>query len=137
MEALVLRKKTFRDPIPSVAQLVHYIGANRVHIRKRDELHAGRRDSIKPRELAAAAGQGQRKGLGAVAKEIASGHDVVGVEIVINLSDHAAEIVQRGSNQRGIGTVWTSASVGLPSRVEIAIRWGCRPRSDVRLRPEL
>src|ERR1035437_10227962 len=137
MEAQIRGKETLGEPVPAVTQLVHLVGADGVHVRERHQLYACRCDRVEAGELPSGGRQGQRERLGAVAKEIAAGQNIVLVEIVVDLSDHAAEVVVRRGDQRGVGTVWASAIVSFPRRVEIAVRWGSWPRSDVGLRPKL
>ena len=73
MEAQVLGEETLREPVPAEAQFIHFIGANGVHVRERDQLHPGWRDRVEAWELAAGCGQGERERLCAVAEEIAAG----------------------------------------------------------------
>ena len=73
MEALILREKSFRKAVPSVAELVHFVGAQRVRVRDRNQLHASRSEGIEAGQLAAAGSQREWERLNAVAKEINCG----------------------------------------------------------------
>ena len=51
MKGLVLRKKPFRKPVPAIAQFIDFVGANGVHIRKRNQLYAGRSNCVEAGKL--------------------------------------------------------------------------------------
>src|SRR5882724_156227 len=108
MEILVLREKTLREPIPTIAQLIHHPGADRMYIGDRNQLHSGWRDRIEAGKLPSGSSQGQGKRLRAVPKEIAPRKNIVLIETVVDLANHAAEVVGGGSSERGIWTIRTT-----------------------------
>ncbi len=94
MEVAVRREESFSEAIPAVAQFVDLVRAEGVCVRDRYQLHSRRREGIESRQLPAACGQGQRKGLLAVSEEIPAGQNVRGVEIVIDLRDQAGQPIE-------------------------------------------
>src|SRR5208282_5545829 len=132
MEGLVLRKKTLRETVPTVAHLIHDVDAKGVNVGERHQLNASRRYRVKAWQLAATARQGQRKRLRTVSKEIAPRQNVAGVEIVVDLGDQTAEAIRRWSNQRGV-VAEGAAHIFARSR---RARRSVRPR-NIRRRPEL
>ena len=63
-------------------------------IGKRNQLHPRRRESVEPRQLAAACSKGQRERLNTVTEEVATSQNICGVEVVINLPNQAREPVE-------------------------------------------
>ena len=96
LERLVLREKSFCEPIPPVTQFIHLVRPDRVHIRDGYQLHSRRGMGIKPGQLAAGSCQCQRKRLRAVAEEIASANDVAGIEAVIDLTMKLLNLLNDG-----------------------------------------
>ena len=96
MEALIVGEETFGKTVPAVAQLIHLVDAKRMYVRQRGELHAGWSEGVEAGQLAAAGGKGERERLHAVAKEIAAGKDIAGVEVLVDLGNETGEIVVGG-----------------------------------------
>src|ERR1700677_3678512 len=105
IEVLVGGKKSLGEPVPSVAQIVYLVRPNRACVRERDQLHTCWREGVKTRQLTAGGGKGQRERLDAVTEEIAPGEMIVGVDLVIDLHNHAGQIVvgRRDDGSRAIG----------------------------------
>ena len=109
MEALILREEAFRKAVPAVTDLVYLVDADGVNIREGNQLNAGRSDGVEAGELSSRRCKSQWERLRAVAEEVAAGQNIVGVEVVVDLRDHAAQVVVRRSDERGIGSSWTSS----------------------------
>src|SRR5580704_18758612 len=71
-----------------------------MHVGNGRELNPRRRDGVESRQLAAGSIEGQRKRLGAVPKKITAGNNIVLVKVMVDLGDHAAQVVVRRSDQR-------------------------------------
>src|SRR5260370_41528699 len=99
----------------------------------RNHLDGGRCHGVKTRQLAAGGIEGQRELLSAVAEEIAPGQNIVLVEVMIDLSDHAGKVVEGGSNRRVVRgkivvCIKTSQVVGRDSGN--IVRWVARPELE-------
>src|SRR5919198_3763452 len=91
MEALVFGEEALGEAVPPVAKFVDLGGLEEMDQGKGDQLNAGRSDRIEARQLTSACGESQRKRLVAVSEEITPSEVVAGVEIVVDLSDHAVQ----------------------------------------------
>src|SRR5581483_8880304 len=52
MEALVGREESFAEAIPAITKFVDLVRSDRMHVRKRDQLHPSRSVSVEARQLA-------------------------------------------------------------------------------------
>src|SRR5260370_703049 len=133
IKILVLREESLREAVPAVPQFVQLRRREYVHVRKRNQLDARRCHRVKTRQLAAGGIEGQRELLSAVAEEIAPGQNIVLVEVMIDLSDHAGKVVEGGSNRRVVRgkivvCIKTSQVVGRDSGN--IVRWVARPELE-------
>src|SRR6266404_2143824 len=102
MKTLVLQEKSFCKTVPAQAGFVLKPRRNDRHVRKRNELYARGCDGVEARELPAGCGQGQGKGLRAVAEEVSAGQNVILAEVVVNLGNNAAQVVRGRGNYRSV-----------------------------------
>ena len=102
IEILVFREEPFGKPVPAQARFIQLVGVDNLHIRNGDQLHPRRSMGIETRHLTAAAGQGQRKRLRAVAEVVASGQQVAGIEIVVDLANQAVDAVREVNGGRNV-----------------------------------
>src|SRR5579863_5434221 len=100
MKILVSREKTFSESVPPIPQFIDLVRAKRMHVRKRNQLHSGRSVGIEPRQLATGGSQRQRERLHAIAEKITAGQQVVGIEAVVYLGNHAGQPIERRRNNR-------------------------------------
>src|SRR5208282_373608 len=115
--------ESFGKTVPAVAQFIHLIGTERVHIGDGGELYAGRGESVEAGQLAAFGCESEWERLHAVAEEIAAGEDIVGVEVLIDLHNHAGQIVVRRRDDGGLAR---RRPAQLPYR-DSATEVRCRP----------
>src|SRR5579864_4319346 len=99
-EILIGGEKSFGEAVPAIPQFIHFVRSQRVRIGKRNQLHARGSERIETRQLSASSRQSQRKGLHTVAKEVAPGENVAGVEVLVDLGDEAGQFVERRRNHR-------------------------------------
>jgi len=115
IKTLVLWKEAFSKPVPAITKVVHDGRRENVNVREGNELDASGSDSVETGEFATGGVESQWKLLGAVAKEVAAGENVVLVDVVVDLADNTAQVVIGLSN--GSIVRRTDTACGETSRV--------------------
>src|SRR4029077_14866825 len=94
VKVLILREESFCEAIPSQTSFIDLAGIHNFHVRQRDQLDARRSGGIESGQQAAGKLR-KREALAAVAEVIAAGEHVVGVEVLIDLSDEAVDAIEK------------------------------------------
>src|SRR5579859_382285 len=108
IKARILWEKSFRKSVPAIPEFINFRRRENVHIGERDKLNPRRCHCVESRELTTRSVEGKGESLGAVAEEISPGHGIALVEVLIDLGDEAAEVVERRRNYLGIISTWAA-----------------------------
>src|SRR5215471_654664 len=114
IEILILRKEPFSEPVPAQAGLIDLAAIHHFHIGECDQLHAGWRYGVETRQQAAGE-LSKRETLTAVAEVIAAAQNVVGIEILIDLSDEAVNAIEKLGGSGEVGRVASVLRITLGS----------------------
>ena len=149
---MVFREESFDKTVPAKARLVDLIRVHHLNVRDGHQLHTRRGDRVKARQEAPSQ-LSKWEALVAIAKVIAARQQVVGIEVVVDLGNHAIHAILESSGHREIGTSRASSfviqsrigrivqnrdiglRVGIPGQQRsdhsIGLTVGCNVRSDL------
>jgi len=96
----VFGRESFRESIPAIAKIIDFRRRKLMHVGKGGELNARRRHRVKTGKLASGSIESKRELLGAIAEEIPAGDDIILVKGVVDLRNHAGQVVERRGDRR-------------------------------------